>query len=167
MDVIASHDTAQSPEHIGNHPEVRRRRRGAWVEGFVVIPRPGRHDQGAVAPEGITKGLDQAERPTFDRSYCSKGSVHEQDTSLLDTEGAELIGDFGSVQLFPTGSALHHALPSLLQRLKARLMKETSVLSLFLPRILEQRGLRDADIHRPRRIAEYNQLIFLLSYRKC
>ena len=38
VDVIASQDTRQSPEHIGNSPQIRRRRRGAWIEGGVVIP---------------------------------------------------------------------------------------------------------------------------------
>ena len=53
------------------------------------------HDQCAVGSEGGTKRLDQAERPSLDRSCGSEGRVHEQDPIPLDSKRAELVGYVG------------------------------------------------------------------------
>lgn len=111
VEVIASQHTGHSPERIRDDSEVWRRWGGHRVEGFVVIPRPRRHHQGAVGPEGITESLDQAERSSLDRPCGPEGCVYEQDTTLLHSEGAELIGYLGSAQLIPIGLALQQARP--------------------------------------------------------
>jgi hypothetical protein len=92
LGVIASEYIGQSPERIRNDSEVRRCPTGEWVEGFVVIPRPGGHDQRALGTHGVTKGLDQAARSSLDRSGDPKRGVHEQGTAFLDAECTKLIG---------------------------------------------------------------------------
>ncbi len=81
---------------------------------LVIVSRPRRHDQRTVGTEGGTERLDQAERPSLDRSYGSEGRVHEQDATPLDSKRAELVGYIGSTQFKPCGLALHHAPPLLL-----------------------------------------------------
>jgi hypothetical protein len=67
VEVIAARYTGQSPECIRDDPEVGRRWSAHWVEGFVVISRPGRHHQRAIGTEGSTERLDHAERSSLDR----------------------------------------------------------------------------------------------------
>ena len=99
VDVIASPHTGRSPERFRDDAEARRHGSGEWIEGLVILPRPGRHHQGSVGTECVTERLNQAERPSLDRSGSPEGRVHQQDTAFLDSERAELISDLGPAQL--------------------------------------------------------------------
>jgi hypothetical protein len=75
VEVIAPSHAGQSPEGVGNDSEVGRGCSSHRVEGFVVIPRPGRHHQGATGADGVMKSLDQAEWSSLDRPGSPKGRV--------------------------------------------------------------------------------------------
>jgi hypothetical protein len=75
VEVIAPSHAGQPPEGVGNDSEAGRRCSGHRIEGFVVIPRPGRHHQGAIRADGVTKSLDQAEWSSLDRPGSPKGRV--------------------------------------------------------------------------------------------
>ena len=101
--MTAAQHAGQSPEGVGNDSQVGRRAGSEWIEGFVVVPRPGRHDQSAVRAEGVAKGIDQAFGSALDRTDGTKGGVYQQDTALLDPEPTELLRDLCSAQYSSSG----------------------------------------------------------------
>lgn len=108
MELIASSHAWQSTERLRNNAEARRCWRSRRVKGFILVPRPRRHDQGALGTERIAESLDQTERPSLDGAHRPKGCVHEQSAPLPDSECPELTGHFGSGQLLSFGLPLDH-----------------------------------------------------------
>ncbi len=104
LGMIATPHPGQPPERIRDDAEIRRHGSGERVEGLVRISRPGRHHQSAGGTESAPEGLDQPERPSFDRPDGPEGGVHQKYSALLDSERAQLIGDLGPPQLY------HHRL---------------------------------------------------------
>jgi hypothetical protein len=96
--VVASQRSGESPEHVGDDPEIGRCGGGYGIEGLFVAPGPGRHRHGAFGANGVAKGLYQSERPSLDRPGGPKGAVYQQDTAQLDAKGTQLIGYFGPAQ---------------------------------------------------------------------
>lgn len=92
VEVIASQDARLPPEEIGDYAEVGRCGRDAWIEGLVIVSRPGWHDERAFRAERFLQRLNQTERASLDRAYRAKRSVNEQDAAWFDAEGEELGG---------------------------------------------------------------------------
>lgn len=110
--MIAPPYTRQSPEQVGHDAQVARSRSGRRIEGLVVIARPGRHHQRAVRALGGAEGLDQPEWSSLDRSDGPEGSVHQQDTTCLDADRAEMVDDVDPAELRLPGSGVQLATPS-------------------------------------------------------
>jgi hypothetical protein len=107
LEMVATPYPGQSPEGIRDDSEVRRRRSGEWVEGLVVVSRPGRHHYRTIGTDRLSESLDQAERPPFHRPRGPEGRVDQQHAPFLDAERTELIDYLGPAQLIPLDLAFH------------------------------------------------------------
>jgi hypothetical protein len=110
--MVAPQRAGPSPERLGHGAEIGRGRGDPRIEGSLVVARPGRHDQRAVRPQGLEKGVDQAMGAARDRPHGPEGGVHEQDAAPRDPEGAELCHHLVPWHLAPIGPA-RHAFPRL------------------------------------------------------